>query len=55
MNEDNWANVQVSGMTLEVPAAKDVLEGWLSRFWKGCAVDSDISNTITMTERTGIR
>ena len=56
MSGDSWANVRVSGVALEVPAAKDLLESekyWLSRFRKGCAVDFDIS--MTMTGRTRMK
>lgn len=45
INEWSWANVRVFGVTLEVPAAKELLESeecWLLRFWK---VDSDIPIT----------
>ena len=43
MSEDSRANVRVSRVTLEAPAAKDLLESkeyLLSPFWK---VNSDIS------------
>lgn len=43
-------------MRSEVPAAKDLLESkkyWLSRFWKGCGVDSGIP--ITMTGKTRMK
>lgn len=58
--EGTWTfwlvRVRVSGVTSEVPAVKDMLESkrdWLSRLWKGCAVVSDIS--ITVTGRTRMK
>ena len=45
MSGDSWANVRVSGATLEVPVAKDLLESkeyLLSRSLEGRAVDIDI-------------
>ena len=56
MSGDGWVNVRVSGVALEVPVAKDLLESekyWLSRFCKGCAVDFDIP--MTMTGRTRMK
>ena len=46
MTGDSWENVQVSGVTSEVPAAKDfkLLEYFLRR---GCKVDSNIRITMT--------
>jgi len=35
MSGDDWANVRASGVTLEVPEAKDLLE---LCFWKGCVI-----------------
>ena len=52
MSGDSWANVRVSRATLEVFAAKDLLESresWLSRFWESRAVDFGISITMTGT------
>ena len=46
MSRNSWGNVRVS-MTLE-----ESEKYWLSRFWKGCAVDSNIP--ITMIGRTNI-
>ena len=56
MSGDSWANVRVSDVALEVLATKDLLGSKkyrLSRFWKGSAIGSDI--TITMTGRTRIK
>ena len=57
MSGDSWANVRVSGVTLEVPAAKDLLENkgyrWL-RFWEGRAVDSDIPDISLQNTNKGM-
>ena len=54
MSRNSWVNVQFSGVTLEVPGAKDfkLLEYcWL----EGCTGDSDIPITMGMATKALIK
>ena len=53
MSGDSWENVQVSGVTSEMPVAKDfkLLEYCLG---KGCTVEFDIRITMTRRDEIGM-